>query len=140
MFADFEYKLHTMAENNEALSSKVITDLYAKLNQEYYGDDVVMDELVGWSCYYVPHFYYNYYVYKYTLGMTVALAIVNRILKGDQNQVDNYLSFLKSGGSASPVDLLKKAGVDPLDDQIYEDAFNYFEDLLNQFEAIKKAK
>ncbi len=72
--------------------------------------------------------------------MTVALAIVNRILKGDQNQVDNYLSFLKSGGSASPVDLLKKAGVDPLDDQIYEDAFNYFENLLNQFEAIKKAK
>lgn len=140
MFADFEYKLHTMAENNEALSSKVITDLYTKLNQEYYGDDVVMDELVGWSCYYVPHFYYNFYVYKYTLGMTVALAIVNRILKGDQNQVDNYLSFLKSGGSASPVDLLKKAGIDPLDDQIYEDAFNYFEDLLNQFEAIKKTK
>ena len=139
MFADFEYKLHTMAENNEPLSSKVITDLYAKLNQEYYGDDVVMDDLVGWSCYYVPHFYYNYYVYKYTLGMTAALAIVNRILKGDQNQVKNYLKFLKSGGSMAPVDLLKKAGIDPLDDQIYEDAFNYFENLLNQFEAIKKS-
>ena len=139
MFADFEYKLHTMAENNEPLSSKVITDLYAKLNQEYYGDDVVMDDLVGWSCYYVPHFYYNYYVYKYTLGMTAALAIVNRILKGDQNQVKNYLNFLKSGGSMAPVDLLKKAGIDPLDDQIYEDAFNYFENLLNQFEAIKKS-
>lgn len=139
MFADFEHKLHTMAENNEPLSSKVITDLYAKLNQEYYGDDVIMDELVGWSCYYVPHFYYNYYVYKYTLGMTVALAIVNRILKGDQKQVDNYLNFLKSGGSDAPVELLKKAGVDPLDDQIYEDAFSYFEDLLNQFETIKKA-
>lgn len=139
MFADFEHKLHTMAENNEPLSSKVITDLYAELNQEYYGDDVIMDELVGWSCYYVPHFYYNYYVYKYTLGMTVALAIVNRILKGDQKQVDNYLNFLKSGGSDAPVELLKKAGVDPLDDQIYEDAFSYFEDLLNQFETIKKA-
>lgn len=138
MFADFEYKLHTMAENNEPLSSKVITDLYAKLNQEYFGDDVVMDELVGWSCYYVPHFYYNYYVYKYTLGMTVALAIVNRILNGDQNQVEKYLYFLKSGGSTSPVELLKLAGVDPLDDQIYEDAFKYFEDLLNQFEQIKK--
>lgn len=138
MFADFEYKLHTMAENNEPLSSKVITDLYAKLNQEYYGDAITMDELVGWSCYYVPHFYYDYYVYKYTLGMTVALAIVNRILKGDQEQVENYLSFLKSGGSMAPVDLLKKAGVDPLDDQIYDDAFNYFEELLNQFEAIKQ--
>lgn len=139
MFADFEHKLHTIAENNKPLSSKVITDLYAKLNQEYYGQDVVMDDLVGWSCYYVPHFYYNYYVYKYTLGMTVALAIVNRILQGDQRQVDNYLNFLKSGGSAAPVDLLKKAGVDPLDDQIYKDAFNYFENLLDQFEAIKKA-
>lgn len=138
MFADFEYKLHTMAENNEPLSSKVITDLYVKLNQEYYGDAITMDELVGWSCYYVPHFYYDYYVYKYTLGMTVALAIVNRILKGDQEQVENYLSFLKSGGSMAPVDLLKKAGVDPLDDQIYDDAFNYFEELLNQFEAIKQ--
>lgn len=138
MFADFEYKLHTMAENNEPLSSKVITDLYAKLNQEYYGDDITMDDLVGWSCYYVPHFYYDYYVYKYTLGMTVALAIVNRILKGDQDQVDNYLNFLKSGGSMAPVELLKKAGVDPLDDQIYEDAFKYFENLLNQFESIKK--
>lgn len=138
MFADFEYKLHTMAENNEPLSSKVITDLYAKLNQEYYGDAITMDELVGWSCYYVPHFYYDYYVYKYTLGMTVALAIINRILKGDQEQVENYLSFLKSGGSMAPVDLLKKAGVDPLDDQIYDDAFNYFEELLNQFEAIKQ--
>lgn len=138
MFADFEYKLHTMAENNEPLSSKVITDLYAKLNQEYYGEAITMDELVGWSCYYVPHFYYDYYVYKYTLGMTVALAIVNRILKGDQEQVENYLNFLKSGGSMAPVDLLKKAGVDPLDDQIYDDAFNYFEELLNQFETIKK--
>ena len=139
MFADFEYKLHTMAENNEPLSSKVITDLYAKLNQEYYGKAVTMDELVGWSCFYVPHFYYDYYVYKYTLGMTVALAIVKRILNGDQEQVHKYLSFLQSGGSMAPVDLLKKAGVDPLDDQIYEDAFNYFEELLNQFIALKQA-
>lgn len=140
MFADFEYKLHTMAENNEPLSSKVITDLYAKLNQEYYGPDVTLDELTGWSCYYVPHFYYDYYVYKYTLGMTVALAIVKRILNGDQKQVSDYLNFLKSGGSKAPVDLLKTAGVDPLDDQIYEDAFAYFESLLNQFEALNKIK
>lgn len=138
MFADFEYKLHTMAENNEPLSSKVITDLYTKLNQEYYGDEITLDKLTGWSCYYVPHFYYNYYVYKYTLGMTVALAIVKRILNGDNEQVTNYLSFLKSGGSAAPVNLLKKAGVDPLDDQIYQDAFAYFEDLLNQFTTIMK--
>ena len=133
MFADFEHTLHTMAENNEPLSSKVITDLYARLNSEYFGPSVTMDPLVGWSCYYVPHFYYNFYVYKYTLGMTVALAIVKRILEGDTSQVDSYLAFLQSGGSASPVELLKKAGVDPLDDSIYDDTFAYFNNLLEQF-------
>lgn len=138
MFADFEHQLHTMAKNNEPMSSKIITDLYAKLNQDYFGDAVKMDELVGWSCYYVPHFYYDYYVYKYTLGMTVALAIVKRILQGDQKQVDQYLNFLKSGGKESPVDLLTHAGVNPLDDAIYDDAFHYFEDLLNEFEKLSK--
>ena len=83
-------------------------------------------------------FYYNYYVYKYTLGMTVALAIVKRILNGDTQQVERYLNFLKSGGKESPVDLLSHAGVDPLDDAIYDDAFHYFEDLLNEFEKLVK--
>lgn len=138
MFADFEHQLHMMAQNNEPMSSKIITDLYAKLSQEYFGDDVKMDDLVGWSCYYVPHFYYDYYVYKYTLGMTVALAIVKRILAGDKQQVENYLNFLKSGGKESPVDLLTHAGVNPLDDAIYDDAFKYFEDLLNQFKKLSK--
>ncbi len=136
MFADFEYKLHTMAEKNEPLASKNITDLYTKLSEEYFGKDVTLDPLTGWSCYYVPHFYYNYYVYKYTLGITVALAIVKRILSGDQEQVDRYLQFLRSGSSKAPMDLLQEAGVNPLDDHIYEDAFQYFAELLEQFENI----
>lgn len=136
MFADFELKLHQMAENNEPMSSKVITDLYFKLNQEYFGPDVVLDDLTRYSCYYIPHFYYNYYVYKYTLGMCCALAITSRILKGDQQQVDAYLSFLKSGGSKSPLELLQMANVDPLDDRLYQEAFEYFEKLLETFESI----
>ena len=138
MFADFEYQLHTMAENNEPLSSQAITDLYTNVSKGYYGSDVTLDPLAGWGCYYVPHFYYNFYVYKYTLGMTVALAIVKRILEGNQEQLTQYLAFLKSGGSKSPVDLLKAAGVNPLEDDIYDDAFHYFEDLLNQFQSLMK--
>ncbi len=130
MFAQFEYNLHQIASDKGPLSSKVITDIYTKLNQEYYGKDILCDEHVGYSCYYVPHFYYNFYVYKYTVGMTVALAISKRILDGDTTQVEKYLQFLKSGGSASPIDLLKNAGVNPLDDDIYHDAFAYFKQLL----------
>ena len=136
MYADFEHILHTWAKEGKPMSSQMITDLYDKKNAEYYGPEITMDEYVGYSCYYIPHFYYNYYVYKYTLGMTVALAIVSRLLNGDEKQKEAYLRFLKSGGSKDPVDLLKDALVNPLEDQLYDDAFHYFETILNEFENI----
>lgn len=140
MFADFEHKLHKMAENDEPMSSKAITDLYFKLNQDYFGPNVVLDDLTRYSCYYIPHFYYNYYVYKYTLGMCCALAITSRILNGDNKQIDLYLNFLKSGGSKPPIQLLQDANVDPLEDKLYDDAFQYFEKLLDEFEALMLKK
>ncbi|MFR7591006.1 MAG: oligoendopeptidase F [Longibaculum sp.] len=136
MYADFEHILHTWAKEGKPMSAQMITDLYYQKNAEYFGKDVTMDEYVGHSCFYIPHFYYNYYVYKYTLGMTVALAIVSRILNGDEKQKEEYLNFLKAGGSKDPVDLLKDALVDPIDDQLYDDAFHYFENILNEFEEI----
>lgn len=136
MYADFEHILHTWAKDSEPMSAKRITDLYRQKNQEYYGDAITMDEYVGHSCFYIPHFYYNYYVYKYTLGMTVALAIVSRILNGDEKQKNAYLQFLKSGGSKSPINLLKDALVNPLEDALYDDAFHYFEKILNEFEEV----
>ena len=135
-FAQFEHTLHNWAKDNKPMSAQTITEYYTQLNKDYYGPDVELDPLVGHSCFYVPHFYYDYYVYKYTLGMTVALAIVSRILNGDEKQKENYLQFLKLGASQSPIDLLKSAGVDPLDDQIYDDAFHYFEEKLNELESL----
>lgn len=136
MYAEFEDILHTWAKDGKPMSAQVITDLYYQKNAEYYGPDITMDEYVGHSCFYIPHFYYNYYVYKYTLGMTVALAIVSRILNGDEKQKEAYLKFLKSGGSKDPIDLLKDANVNPMEDQLYDDAFHYFENILNQFEDL----
>ena len=122
------------------MSSQIITDLYQQLNQEYFGPDVVLDDLTRYSCYHVPHFYYNYYVYKYTLGMCCALAITARVTKQDTQQIECYLQFLKSGGSKPPIELLQTANVDPLSDQLYDDAFHYFEDLLNEFESLMLEK
>lgn len=136
MYAEFEHILHTWAKEGKPMSAQMITDLYMTKNQDYYGPDVTMDQYVGHSCFYIPHFYYNYYVYKYTLGMTVALAIVSRLLNGDVKQKEAYLNFLKSGGSKDPVDLLKDALVNPLEDQLYDDAFHYFEKILNEFEEL----
>lgn len=136
MFAKFEDDLHILAQNNEPMSSQIITDLYHNISKDYFGNDVILDKYVGVSCYYVPHFYYNYYVYKYTLGMTVSLAIVSRLLKGDNKQKEAYLHFLKSGDSKDPVDLLIDASVNPLEDALYDEAYHYFEKTLNDFKEI----
>ncbi len=138
MYAKFEHILHTYAKDNVPMSAKSITDLYMAINKDYYGDAVTLNEYVGHSCFHIPHFYYNYYVYKYTLGMTCALAIVSRLLKGDEKQKEDYLNFLKSGGSKDPVDLLKDASIDPLDDALYDEAYEYFNHTLKQFKDIMK--
>ena len=135
-FAEYEDKLHKMLENNEGLSSEVITSLYEKLSNEYYGGKVKLHEYEKYSCYGVPHFYYNYYVYKYTIGMCCATVIANRLRNNDKEQLENYFKFLKLGCTKSPVDSLKTAGVDPLDEKLYEEAFNIFKEDLEDLKKI----
>ena len=135
-FADFENKLHNMVANNEGLSAKSITDLYNECNEKYYGGKVNLHEYSRYSCFAVPHFYYNYYVYKYTIGNCVAAVLAKRIFEGDKEQIEKYLNFLKSGSIKAPVDLLKDAGVDPLDENLYKEAFEGFKKDLDEFKKI----
>lgn len=135
-FANFENALHEKVANNEGLSNQTITELYEQLSEEYYGGKVNLHEYSKYTCYAVPHFYYNYYVYKYTVGMCVATVIAKRIFDGDKKQIENYLKFLKSGSTKSPVELLKMAGVDPLDENLYKEAFENFKSDLEEFKKM----
>ena len=135
-FANYENILHEKVMNNEGLSVKTFTSLYDELSEKYYGGKVKIHELSKYSCFAVPHFYYNYYVYKYTIGNCVASVIANRVANGDKEQIYNYLSFLKSGSSKSPVELLRLAGVDPLEDKLYDEAFEGFKADLDEFEEL----
>lgn len=135
-FANFENILHQKAANNEGLSNQTITDIYEKLTNDYYGGKVKLHEYTKYTCYGVPHFYYNYYVYKYTVGMCVSSVIAKRIFEGDSNQIEKYLNFLKSGSIKSPVELLKDAGVNPLEEQLYKEAFEGFKNDLEEFKKL----
>lgn len=130
MYAEFEKQLYSMLENEEALSSQKLTSLYMELSRAYYGDAVEVDDLQRYHCYHIPHFYFNFYVYKYTLGMSVALSFAKKILAGHTKE---YLEFLTKGGSESPLDELIHAGVDPREDSVYDDAFTFFEKTLDEF-------
>lgn len=133
MYAKFECALHDMIEKGEAVSDENLTQIYYDLNKEYFGESVTLDDLQRYGCYQIPHFYFNFYVYKYTLGMSVALSFAKKIMAGDTK---DYLKFLTKGGSESPIDELVHGGVDPREDQVYDDAFTFFKDTLDQLKEL----
>ncbi len=135
-FAEFENILHEKAAKNEGLSNQTITDIYEELSNKYYGGKVNLHKYTKYTCYGVPHFYYNYYVYKYTVGMCISSVIAKRVFDGDKKQIEKYLNFLKSGSTKSPVELLTEAGVNPLDEQVYKEAFEGFKQDLEEFKKL----
>ena len=110
------------------------------MNQEYFGEDVKMDVLVGWSCYYVPHFYYDFYVYKYATGISAACKIAEGILNNEEGALDNYLKMLKNGCRENPLNTLKIAGVDMEDKEVYESAIRMFDEAIEEFRTLSNEK
>jgi len=112
MFAEFEKALHAEVEGGGALTADRINELYGDLVKKYYGPDYTPDpsDAIEWS--YVPHFYYNFYVYQYATGLMSAIALSQKVIRGDKGAVERYLAFLKAGNSDYPIETLKKAGVD----------------------------
>lgn len=138
MFAEFELLIHEAVENGETLTVDFLCDNYLKLNRKYFGDNVELDDFISVEWARVPHFYHSFYVYKYATGYSAATAIVQKILKEGKPAVENYIDFLKCGGSKYPVDALKIAGVDMSQTGPIESAMKRFEELLNQMEEILK--
>lgn len=138
MYAEFEKAIHERVEKGEALSAETLKAMWKGLMEKYYGEDFVVDEYatMWWS--YIPHFYMNFYVYNYATGMAAAYPLSQSILKGEKGAVDKYLTFLKSGNSDYPVEILKKAGVDMNSTKPVDDLLKLFGELVDQMEQILK--
>ncbi len=137
MFAEFEYIAHDSCEKGIPLTSEYLCKEYLNLNKKYYGDDVVSDDEISWEWARIPHFYNAFYVYKYATGIISAISIAERILSEGDKAVSDYKKFLSSGGSDSPVELLKIAGVDLTKKEAYECAMKSFKEALLEFDSIK---
>ena len=133
MFAEFEAIAHAQAENGQPLTKDSLNEIYIGLNRKYFGRSMYSDPEIAYEWARIPHFYRSFYVYKYATGITSAISIAERIYKEGKPAVDDYFKFLSSGGSASPVELLKLAGVDLTKKDAFDAAMNSFEDALNQF-------
>ncbi len=136
MFAEFEKVTHHLAETNQPLTLDVMTGEYKKLLEIYFGDTMVIDDALCLECLRVPHFYSPFYVYKYATGLAAAIAICNRIMLEGEPAINEYLNFLKLGGSDFPINELKTAGVDMSSQEPVKNAIKYFETLVVQLEEI----
>lgn len=135
-FSEFEEFAHSQVEKGKPLTKDVLNKEYLKLNKKYYGKAVVSDKEIMYEWARIPHFYRSFYVYKYSTGIISALAIADRILEEGKKAVDDYFKFLSSGGSDSPVELLKIAGVDLTSKIPFERAFKIFADSLEEYEKL----
>ena len=114
-FAEFELRIHELAEGGEALTGDALGELYAAIAREYYGQEVgacVVDDEVKAEWAYIPHFYYNFYVYQYATSFIASAALSERVLAGEPGAVESYLELLSAGGSDYPIALMARAGVD----------------------------
>jgi len=135
MFSTFEKTLYEYIENDKPVTADILSDIYYDLNKEYFGDGCIVDDEIRYEWERIPHFYYNFYVYKYATGLSAATYIANGLLNG-KVKVEDYLAFLKAGKSMSPLESLKLAGVDLTDKKVIMEAIMAFDNTILEFENL----
>ncbi len=134
MFAEFEKKAHDMVENGQPLTCDILCQMYRSLNEQYFGNGLVIDSYLDLEWARIPHFYSAFYVYQYATGYTAAIALSRKILNEGQKAVDKYIDFLAKGNSQYSIDLLKGAGVDMTSIEPFDKAMAVFSSLLDMME------
>ena len=136
MFAEFELNIGRMVSEGKTLTADVLCAEYRRLNEMYFGPDMVVDDEIAMEWARIPHFYYNYYVFQYATGYSAAIALSRKILAEGESAVKDYIGFLSGGCSKSPIDLLKGAGVDMTSPAPVNEALALFGKLLDEMEAL----
>lgn len=135
-FAEFEDLIHQADQEGEVLTSEYLSELYATLNEKYYGLSAQENPQIQFEWARIPHFYYNYYVYQYATGFAAASYLAEKIVHGSAEDKERYLDYLKAGNSDYPLNVIKKAGVDMLDATYLDEAFAVFEKRLMELETL----
>lgn len=136
LFAEFEKHIHELVESGQPLTAPLLNQINRDLYERYFGPALALDPLYEINWCRIPHYYYNFYVYKYVTGFSAAISISRKILAGEMNARDAYLNFLTKGSSDYSINLLKDAGVDMTSPEPIEATTRLMSDLLNQMEEI----
>ncbi|MDH3946898.1 MAG: M3 family metallopeptidase, partial [Chromatiales bacterium] len=140
MFAEFERAIHQVSERGEPLTGNKLNEMYLALLRKYHGENegvMTIDDAYGVEWAYIPHFYYDFYVFQYATSMSGAVWFANQFLGGDEKVRDAFINVLSAGGSDHPHDiLLKEAGLDMRKPDAYQAAFTRMSDLMDRIEKL----
>lgn len=136
MLAEFEMKIHDKYQAGIPLTEEEFSNTYYELNKLYFGPNMISDEEIRYEWERIPHFYTSFYVYKYATGISAAIAFASDILNHVDGAVDRYLTFLKSGGSNYPLEILKNCGVDMTSEEPIQKALDMFEQKLQELKKL----
>ena len=143
MFSEFELAIHEEVEQGKALTGSRMTEIYGELLKRYHGHEqgvmtITEREMIEWA--YIPHFYYNFYVYQYATSIAGAAYFVDQMKSGGDKAREIYLDFLKAGGSDYPVEILKNAGLDMTSPEPYNAVIDRMDAVMDEIEAILNAE
>ena len=136
MFAEFEKCTHQLEEEGTPLTVDVLRGEYRKLQEKYFGSEMILEKESDLEGLRIPHFYNAFYVYKYATGISASLALAERVLSGGEKEKEEYFGFLKSGGSRFPIESLRLAGVDMSSPAPVEAACATFSRLVEELEGL----
>jgi oligoendopeptidase F len=142
-FAEFELRMHQMAEKGEPITGEALDALYLEITRKYYGHGKgvsVVDDYVRHEWAFIPHFYYNFYVFQYATSFTASAALSEKVMAGDPAATKRYLAFLSAGGSKYPIDLLRDAGVDMTTNEPLELTLKKMNRVMDDMEKILAAR
>ena len=136
MFAEFEKEVHEKIENGEMLAAEDLNDIYYKLNQKYFGKDIILDKEIQYEWSRIPHFYTDFYVYKYATGISAAICIATKILNKEEGFIEKYIHMLSQGCTKKSVELLKMVDVDLEDSNTYKVMTQFYKDKINELKDL----
>ncbi len=138
-FAEFELKMHKAAEKGTPLTGGYLSDLYEKITRKYYGHDqgiCIVPDYIKMEWAYVPHFYYNFYVFQYSTSFVASQALAYSVLNKEKGVKEKYMNFISSGSSDYAINTLKKAGVNMMSSDPFNSTIKNMNKLMDEIEAI----
>ena len=136
LFAEFEREAHRLAEEGVPLTVATLNKTYFDILSSYYEGVLELDEAYGLTWSRIPHFFRQFYVYKYATSLSASTALSKKVLEGEEGAMEDYMAFLHSGASDYPIELLKKAGVDMSTPDPIAKTLELFNDIVTQMEAL----